>query len=371
MQAHGAVIADTPLATDWSFGTVGIGSIGTFTSTIRNVGNAPALVTLDNVQQPSIFGLQSSPTHVVPAGTNNGVTAIVGQFAPPSSNGAWTDQGTLTVAVGPNDVFCEPVPMQWKAPTIKLSGSSNSNPPLTVAGSLAFPPTECGSAAPAGQSITLTNNTNQAQPYALKLSTGTFYKITSAGPGTVPANGSAIVVVTPNTIPPGPGVTPGSIPYSDNLVITVGPAALDAGAPPVASFTIPITWSLNGAVLTLPQGAGPRTDGQGNPYYPADSAGDDFLAMLNKGNETVTVNLAVNGSFTLATPSSLNLTPNIAASPGLIGGSSPACPGAGSKPAAANGTVSFTYGAPGGGAAAVCQPFPFAAVKVYSCSGSF
>jgi hypothetical protein len=369
MQAHGAVIADTPLATDWTFGTVGAGSIGTFTSTIRNIGNAPALVTLDNLQLPSVFGLQSSPTHVA-WDSNNGVAAIVGQFGPPSSSGTWSDQGTLTVAVGPNDALCmDKLPMQWDHPTIKLSGSSNSNPALTIAGSLSFPATECGSASPGGQSVTLTNNTNQAQPYALKIGTGTFYKITSAGPGTVPANGTAIVVVTPNQIQPGPNVTPGSVPYTDSLVITVGPAALDAGAPAVAQFTVPISWSLNGAVLTLPHGAGPLNDATNAPYYPADSAGGDLLGMLNTGNESVTVNLTTTGTFTLSTPSSLNLTPGIAVQPALTGASTPTCPAAGTKPAAANGTITFTYGTPGS-APAVCQPFPFSTLNVYSCGGT-
>jgi hypothetical protein len=366
MQAKGAVIADTPLSTSWSFGTIGFGSIGTFTSTIQNQGNAAALVELDGLAQPTIFGLQNNPTQALP----NAFTPIVGQFTPSTSNGIWSDQGTLKVTAP--DGLCGPLPAAWTTPLITLSGSSNSNAPIAVSGTLGFPATECGSAAPAAQNITLTNNTNRPHTYALKFSSGKYYKIVDPGPGVVPATGTAIFAVQPNTIAPGPGVLPGASPYADNLVITVndgGPdaGAPDAGVPPVASFTLPITWTLNGAVLTLPQGAGPRMDGHGNPFYPADSTGNFALPMLNQGNEAVTVNLGTSGPFSLSTMASVNLPTNISQAPGLIGASSPACPS--TAPAGPNGTITFTYGLPNK-PPPVCQPFPFSTVNVFGCGGN-
>jgi hypothetical protein len=94
MQARGAVVADTPLAPSWTFGTVGYGSIGTFTSTLRNDGNAPVSVALEGLAQPAVFGVQSSPVQAA----GGGVTAIVGQFTPPASSGAWTDRGRSACA---------------------------------------------------------------------------------------------------------------------------------------------------------------------------------------------------------------------------------------------------------------------------------
>ena len=133
MQARGAVILDTPLSTAWDFGTIGGGAIGTFTSTITNVGNAGALVAFSGAEQPTIFGLQSNPTL---AGAN-GVSSIVGQFSPPSSNGQWSDQG-MTIS-SPVQVFGEPLPQTWVTPSISVAGSSNGNPQVTLSGTLTFP----------------------------------------------------------------------------------------------------------------------------------------------------------------------------------------------------------------------------------------
>ena len=225
MQARGAVIANAPLSTTWNFGTIGYGSIGTVTSTIRNTGNAPASVELSGLAQPSIFGIENNPTTSAP----NAVTAIVGQFIPASSNGAWTDQGTLAVTA---DALCAPLPSPWSSPMIALSGASNAGSAVAVSGSLVFPTTDCGSAAPGAQSITLSNGTNVAYAYTAGFNSGAYYTLSSASPGTIPANGTASVVVAPKTVTPGPGVQPGSAPYADELVVTV------ATSPPT-SFVVP------------------------------------------------------------------------------------------------------------------------------------
>jgi hypothetical protein len=356
MQARGAVIADTPLATAWSFGTVTAGSIQTFTSSIRNTGNAPVSVALQGLLQPAIFGLQSNPITAPGATTPGGsvVTAITGQFAPPSPDGSWTDSGTLVAT--PVRALCAPLPPQWVSPTISLSGATNSNPALTYAGSLTFPTTNCGSAAPAGQAVTITNSTNIAHAYSVHFSSGTYYSYTATtldgGPeadggssGTIAANGTATIVVTPSTIVPGPGVTPGSGPYADDLIVSVDTS-------PPTQWTIPIAWTLNGAVLSLPRGAGP---------YQADSTGAFTLPMSNTGTSPAVVDFGIAPFaallFSPAPP--ISVGPGIGASPGLVSASSDvACPGATKV------TATFVYSGP------VCQPFPFASVTVAACSGT-
>ncbi len=350
MQARGAVIANTPLTTTWSFGTIGFGSIGTFTSTITNTGNAPASVTFagladgglpdSGLAQPTIFGLGNDPTTVVP----NGVTSIVGQFAPPSANGAWSDQGILALAA---DARCEPFPTQWVNPMISLSGSSNGNPPVTLSGSFAFPTTDCGSAAPAGQSITLTNNTNQTYPLTLKLNLGKYYTARVGGSDMLPANGVALVTVTPITVAPGHGVLGGAASYADNLSITVG-------APTLISFNVPVSWTLNGAVLSLPNGAGP---------YKADTMSGHTLAMSNSNAATATATvdflIQPSGAVSLTPPPPVSVAPSVLASPVLTSASSaPACP------TTTNSTLTFMYTGP------VCQPFEPASVTVSSCVGT-
>ena len=96
MQARGAVIPNTPLNTSWNFGTLGLGLIGTFSTTITNTGNAAASIAFQGLAHPTVFGLQSAPVTVAP----NGVTQFVGQFSPPATNQAWTNQGTLVVTPG-------------------------------------------------------------------------------------------------------------------------------------------------------------------------------------------------------------------------------------------------------------------------------
>jgi hypothetical protein len=357
MQARGAVIANTPLATTWPFGTVTAGSIQTFTSSIRNTGNAPVSVALQGLLQPTIFGLQNNPT-TAPGATKPGgsvVTAIVGQFTPPAPDGSWTDSGTLVVT--PLRALCAPLPTQWVNPTISLSGATNGNPALTYAGSLAFPTTNCGSAAPGGQAITITNSTNVTYPYSVRFASGTYYSYTATGAPpvdggadagsshTIPAGGTATIVVTPSTIVPGPGVTPGSGPYADDLIVSIATT-------PQTQWTIPITWTLNGAVLSLPRGAGP---------YTADSTGAYTLPMSNTGTAPASVDFAIApfGALVFSPAPPISVGPGIGASPGLVAASSDvACPGA------TNVTATFVYSGP------VCQPFPLTAVTVAACSGT-
>jgi hypothetical protein len=357
MQARGAIISDTPLATTWTFGTIGAGSIGTFTSTIRNTGNAPALVELEGLGLSSIFGVRNNPTTAVA----NGVASIVGQFTPPSSNGSWSDQATLSVTAA--DAFCAPLPTQWNRPTVTLSGSSDSSRPVTVAGSLAFPSTDCGNAAPAGQGVTLTNNTNIAYAYTVSFNSGRYYSILDPGTGTLAANGTAAIAVVPRTITPALGVEPGSTPYADDLLLTVQSSGSDGGTPPVATFTIPTSWTLNGAVLSLPEGAGPN----GNSFYPADSTGGFTLPMSNSGTASATVSFAIqpSGAFAFSPSPPIQVIPGIGATPGLV-----STPASAACPTTTNGTATFVYAGP------VCQPFhtgdvAYPMVNVRACQGAF
>ena len=348
MQARGAIVASTPLATTWSFGTIGFGSIGTFTSTLENTGNAALSIRLDGLAQPSVFGIRNNPTIAAP----NAVTSIVGQFTPPSADGFWTDQATLTLT--PDGALCAPLPAQWSAPAIALSGASNGSPAVSVSGSLAFPSTNCGNPAPAGKSITLSNATNVAYPYQLHLNSGAFYTVSQSGPGAIPANGNATIVVTPVTVTPGAGTQPGSAPYADDLIITVATS-------PVTAFTVPISWALNGAVLTLPEGAGPGDDGLGNAFYPADSTSGFALPIENHGTAAATIHFTVQpaGGFTLAPSGPLHVIPGIRATPELVSASS-----ASACPTTTSGTIGFLYAGP------VCQPIPLSSVAVHFCAGA-
>jgi trimeric autotransporter adhesin len=362
MQARGAIIASTSLATTWNFGTVGGGSIGTFANTITNTGNASASVAFTGLDQPTIFGLQSNPT----IAAANAVTPVVGTFSPPSSDGQWSDQGTLTVTA--TQAFCEPLPATWTNPAISVSGSSNASPPVTLSGTLAFPTTNCGSAAPASQAITLTNNTDQNIPFTTAFVSGVFYTANPAasdagvdasfpdgGTGTIPANGSATILVTPITVTPGAGVRAGSSAYVDDLLVTLQ-------STPAASFTVPISWTLNGAVFSLPDGLGTARDPSNALFYPADTQSGFQLPLANTGTGAATVSFGMqpSGAFAFSPAPPITVEPGITALPVLSSSSTDAtCPNL------TAGSVTFLYSGP------VCQPLPYPQVNVESCVGAY
>jgi hypothetical protein len=350
MQPRGAVISGSQPPANWSFGTVSEGSIGTFQGTsLQNVGNIPAIVTLlpaTPLSLPSVFGLQNNPV-TVPA---NMVVGLVGQFTPNAPNASWSGEGVLGITA---DAFCSPLPMTWNMPQITMSGVSTSNALVTISGSLVFPSTDCGAAAPAGQSVTLTNATNQPYTYSIKFSSGAFYTFADGGSGTLAANGSSTIVVNPKTVSPGAGVIPGSAPYADDLIVTLATT-------PATILTQPISWTLNGAVLSFPEGAGPFGPA-GSSFYVADTTSGFLLPISNTGTATAGVQLTVQppGAFSLQ-PGSVDVLPTSTAAPSLLASAaSPPCQ------STANGTATFFYSGP------VCQPLPFASVTVDSCTGSY
>jgi hypothetical protein len=349
MQPRGAIISGNQPPATWSFGTIGEGSIGTFPGTaIHNDGNAPASVSLmpaSPFSLPSVFSLQNNPVALPP-----GDTGLVGQFTPNAPNASWSGTGVLVITA---DAFCSPLPMIWNMPQITMSGASSSNPLVAISGNLVFPSTDCGASPPGGQSVTLTNMTNQAFTYTIKFASGTFYTFSDGGSGTLAANGTAAIVVNPKFVVPGPGVFPGSAPYADDLVITVETM-------PATTLTQPISWTLSGAVLSLPQGAGPFV-AMGTDFYAADTTSGFPLQISNTGTATATLQFVEQptGAFSLV-PAQVQVIPGIPAAPELVASaSSPACP------TTNNGTASFVYSGP------VCQPLPLASVAVDSCAGTF
>jgi HYDIN/CFA65/VesB-like, Ig-like domain len=354
MQARGTVISSSTLPpTTWNFGTVAAGSIGTFSgTTIQNTGNLSAMVTLQPTQTmslPTVFGLQNNPVAVPP-----GITSLIGQFTPDLADGTWTGLGQLVVS---SAAFCDNVPTPWLTPVISFTGSSSNNPIVTLSGSLLFPTTDCDRAPPGGQEVTLTNSTNQPFAYTAKFVAGTWYTLVDSSSGNLAANNIAKIVVNPKMVAPGPGVFPGSAPYADSLLITVGTT-------PSTTFAVPISWTLNGAVLSLPLGAGPNTDSQGR-FYVADGTSGFALAMVNSGTATATVSVAVqpSGTFLLQPGSPIAVAPGVPALPELMGAAStPACP------TTSAGTATFVISA---GSGPVCQFFAAPSVNVRSCSTTY
>jgi hypothetical protein len=327
------------------------GSIGTIVGTVLdNTGNAPASVALQGstmLSLPSVFGLQNNPTTLPP----NTVTGLTGTFTPNALNASWSGEGELVITASS---FCAPLPMAWAMPMIALSGASTSNPALALTGNLVFPSSNCGGPPPGGQSVTLSNLTNQPLSYTAKLSSGVHYTLTDGGSGMVAANGTSTLVVNPVAVTPGAGVVPGSAPYADNLVVTVATM-------PATILNEPISWTLTGAVLSLPDGAGPFGT-PGNQFYVADTMSGFPLRISNTGTATATVELTVAppGAFALQ-PAAVNVIPGIPALPALVAQAAmlQVCP------TTNTGTATFMYSGP------VCQPLPLSSVSVQYCAGAY
>ncbi len=209
------------------------------------------------------------------------------------------------------------MPPAWNDPTVTLSGASDDSPAISVSGSLVFPTTDCGAGPPSGQAVTLTNATNVAYAYTLALQSGAFYFVTTPSSGTLAARSAATVVVTPQAVLPGPGVLPGASPYADDLLITVATS-------PASTFVVPISWTLNGAVLSLPAGRGASSDPSGAPFYLADSTGGLTLPLLNTGTATARVDAQVQppGAIAFAPALPISVLPGIATAPALLSTSS-------------------------------------------------
>jgi hypothetical protein len=188
----------------------------------------------------------------------------------------------------------------------------------------------------------------------LKLVSGAHYTFMDGGSGTLPANGTATIIVNPKAVIPGTGILPGSAPYGDDLVVTLATS-------PATTLTMPISWTLNGAVLSLPQGAGPF-GAPGSSFYVADSTSGLALSLSNTGTAAATVNFAIqpSGAFSILPTPPVNVLPGIPALPELVSAATaPACQ------TTSTGTATFAYGGP------VCQPLPFVSVNVDSCFGTY
>jgi hypothetical protein len=246
MGAKGVIIANNLVTTSWNFGQVPFGSTGDFNIPINNTGNANAFATLTTTQTTD-YGL---PLGLIPPG--NGL--FTATFTPPNQPGAFPDTGTLTIAPAEEQVFCQPLPASWGPPVaVTLTGTETNSSVTSVSPtSLPFPAANCGGTAPQGEPVTIFNSANAPVDFTATLLNGASYALSTTG-GSVPAGGSIGVVVTPqlNLARNGGGNT-GSAPYSDTLKIQIlGGAA--------ATYLVPITETVNGAVFTLIPEAGNGT----------------------------------------------------------------------------------------------------------------
>ena len=313
MGAQGVIITSALATTTWDFGTVNYGSTGLFDAPIQNAGNEKFSVTLSGTLT-SFFNLQTNPA-VDPSPPD--VMTVVGTFTPAKDSTTHTDSGVLTVAPVAGAVLCQPLPASWVTPTILFRGTDANNPIISISPtSLPFPAALCGGSNPAGETVTISNNSGTPQAYSAALGAGTYYTITAGGSGSVPANGTAQVTVRPSiNLAAGGGAATGSSQYDDTVVITV------AGS----QYYIPLTETVNGVILSAqnPQNysfSGYLCQGDPRSNFPVDFYAENYFGsnyaysptIVNNGNITGSVTATFTGcdsTFMASSPASASVNP--------------------------------------------------------------
>ncbi|RYE91881.1 MAG: choice-of-anchor D domain-containing protein, partial [Myxococcales bacterium] len=166
---------------------------------------------------------------------------------------------------------------------------------IGVSGDLDFGSNDCGGTAAAAQTVTISNPGNAAFTFEAALAGGAASPYTfSPASGTVPAQGSVSITVTPKAIP---AVSPVPGTYGDSLVIT--PSGLADNSPK----TVALTQSARGAIITTSKASVPFglvTVGK--------TSNSDFT-LVNAGNAPIDLTLALTGAAFGVTPASVTVAP--------------------------------------------------------------
>jgi hypothetical protein len=298
-------------------GSVTLGKTVTQPFTLTNAGNAPVSVTFGaptNAQFALTYTGAPAATQIAPNQSLAGATA---SFTPSAAG-----PQSATAAIQVTGVLCAS-----PATSLALTGTGTSSPLSIGPSPLDFSTVTCGATAPP-QAITLQNSNGVAIPYTTALGQGATSPFTLDAPtGTVPANGKAVINVTPKAIPAAANLTAGA--YNDTLTIT--PQGLTA-------VSIPLNESAGGAVLQL---------GVSNAHFGTVTNTTKTLPffILNSGNQPATTTLAMTGTGFKAALTASNVVPP---GGGSIGGNV-------SFTATTNGAASGTLSI---AASNVCSPAP-------------
>jgi hypothetical protein len=279
--ASGAILSFSPTAV--SFGSVPI----TTTSAsqpfqVVNAGNANAgvLVSSPNADFALSFdggALDPSADTAVAAG---GAQTFGATFAPGGSTSA--QLSNLALTTDSSTVLCAPLPGSDAGSTdLALSGQGTNGSVAYSPSALSFGLVNCGAQA-SPQTVTFTNDGNQAYTISGALDAGTAYAFTlNPISGTVaPDGGTATITVTPAAIPQTSAV-PGS--YGDYLTIDTSVNDGDGGT---INVVIPLAESAQGVIL---ENFSPANGQIAFPNTATGAASTYGLYLENHGNVNATL----------------------------------------------------------------------------------
>ena len=266
----------------FTFNNVAAGGQGHIPMAVTNNGNAPANVSITNINNggsaAGTFTFDSAT--VAPFSSTEPPFNAMFNPAPGTANTPLSGTADFTVTATP---LCAPLPVM----SFTMMGTPTTAPAIKVTpSSIDFPMITCGATLPAAAPtamVTITNTTGASISWTASIpanANATTFGL-SAASGMVAAGQSGGFVVSPAPIPPAADVSTSGAYYNNTLMLLV------AGT----SYPIPVTESALGAML---QWESP-TITSAHPKPPASSTSTPFK-LQNFGNEAISVDLTLSNS---------------------------------------------------------------------------
>jgi hypothetical protein len=250
------------------FGTVTLGKATTLPFTLTNAGNAPVSVTFGAPTNPQFAIAYTGAPAAASIAAGQSLAGATATFTP-SGGGAQN----ATAAIQVTGVLCAS-----PATSVALSGTGTSSPLSIGPSPLDFTTVACGATAPP-QAITLQNANSVAIPYTTTLALGANSPFALDAPtGSVPANGKAVINVSPKQVPLAANLAAHA--YDDTLTITPQGAT---------AVNVPLKESAVGAVLGV---------NMPNTHFGTVTNTTATLpfTVVNTGNQAAAASLAVTGT---------------------------------------------------------------------------
>jgi hypothetical protein len=238
---------------------------------IKNTGNAAVNVTLGAATDPQFtVGYAGSPGAVaVAAGAS--VPGAAARFKPTAAG-----LQSATSSIKTTGVLCAS-----PATSIALSGTGTSEPVTAGPTPLNFGTVSCGAQSPQVLPVTIHNGYSFAVSYTTALTPGTPFYSLDTPTGSVPANGTATIHVTPKAIPATASVAAGAF---DNTL------TINTNAPAGSPMVIALDESAQGAILGLTM----ASTAFGNVV--AGATGTLPFTLTNTGNVDAPITLTPSGA---------------------------------------------------------------------------
>jgi hypothetical protein len=239
--------------------------------TIRNTGNAAVNVTLGAATNPQFAVAYTGSPGAVALAAGATIPGAAARFKPTAAG-----LQSATSSITTTGVLCGS-----PATSIALSGTGTSEAVTAGPTPIDFGTVSCGTQSPQVLPVTIHNGYSFAVNYTTALTPGTPFYSLDAPTGSVPANGTATIHVTPKAIPATASVAAGAF---DNTL------TINTNAPAGSPMVIALDESAQGAILGLTM----ASTAFGNVV--AGATGTLPFTLTNTGNVDAPITLTPSGA---------------------------------------------------------------------------